>query len=302
MQNKQCTLSVKESMLGFILGLIFFQLSALVFSLLFSTIASAFASPEWTLGFLNTNVWGYLLLSVVANTAIVLTFVFLNKNTQNQIIQKPKFGKTLLYIAITVLAFFMLYPIVVCTDSLLYKLNIPIGEIGFSLNQQNPFASILALVIIAPICEELLFRGLIFKGLKKYGKAFSITISALLFALFHCSPNQFVNPMIMGLIFASIMYKENNILYTISMHITCNLLAYIVTYFNIKLYYNHFSYIILAIILFAIVLTCLILYIIKNNKASIKQKLGQDKGFFAFCMGIIVLIWIIVIVLKIIEG
>ncbi len=302
MQENQCTLNVKDSMLGFILSFVFFQLAAIVFSLLFTTIASAFAKQEWIISFLNTNAWGYLLLSVVANSAMVITFVALNKNKQNKIVSKPKANKLLVYILIAILAFFMLYPIVVCTDTLLAKWNVPLGEIGFRLNKHSLFPSFLALVVIAPVCEELLFRGLIFKGLKNYGKAFSITITALLFTLFHCSLNQFINPMVMGLLLTSIMYKENNILYTIAMHATCNLLAYIVSYFNLSLYYNHFSYIIIAILLFALALTLLIIYIAKNNKNSKTQKLNQNKGFFVFCMALIVLVWLVVIVLKIVEG
>lgn len=40
-------------------------------------------------------------------------------------------------------------------------------------------------VLVAPVVEELIFRGLVLRGLEKYGKIFAILISAILFGLFH---------------------------------------------------------------------------------------------------------------------
>ena len=44
---------------------------------------------------------------------------------------------------------------------------------------------VLSACIIAPIMEELLFRGLILQTLKRYGNVFAILVTSLLFALLH---------------------------------------------------------------------------------------------------------------------
>ena len=64
------------------------------------------------------------------------------------------------------------YPIVVCFDTLLIKLGITLNTLSYELTTKNYFISLISLVIAPAICEELLFRGIIFSGLKSYGKSF----------------------------------------------------------------------------------------------------------------------------------
>lgn len=65
------------------------------------------------------------------------------------------------------------------------------------------WGSILALVVVAPITEELLFRGLILRGfLAQYSVRKSVFVSALLFALIHLNPWQFAGAFVVGVIFA----------------------------------------------------------------------------------------------------
>ena len=65
------------------------------------------------------------------------------------------------------------------------------------------WGSLLVLVIVAPVTEELLFRGIILRGfLSHYGPGKAILASALLFALFHVNPWQFVSAAWLGALFA----------------------------------------------------------------------------------------------------
>ncbi len=300
MENDLHKLTAKESAFSFIIGFVFFQLFGLVFISLFSVFGTFIKGTESVTNFLNSNAWGYLLLTLFADLGLVFTFIIFNKNKQNQILKKPTVKKSLLYILIACLAFFMLYPIVCCIDTLLTKLGVPLGEISYNLREQNFFASFLAFVVLPPICEELLFRGLILRGLENYGKVFSCFFTGLMFAIFHMSLDQFANPLLFGMLLSCIMYKENNILYTILMHSTCNLLALIFSYFNISLVYNHFSYIVLAFVLLAIFLTCLLLYLFKGNKQSKKQKLAANQGYFVLSMIVMSVLWVCLVTTKIV--
>ena len=63
-------------------------------------------------------------------------------------------------------------------------------------------ASFLALVIVAPLTEELLFRGLILRTLlQRYSPLLAIGVSAFLFAVLHMNPWQFINPLAVGALF-----------------------------------------------------------------------------------------------------
>lgn len=66
----------------------------------------------------------------------------------------------------------------------------------------NPILAFISVAILAPIVEEIIFRGIIFNKAAKYkGGAFPIIISALLFGLAHMQPIQIVYAFIVGLIF-----------------------------------------------------------------------------------------------------
>lgn len=151
-------------------------------------------------------------------------------------------------------------------------------------------------MVIAPaICEELLFRGIIFKGLQKHGKVLSITISALMFSLFHMSISQTVYPILMGMLLAVIMYYENNIYYCIAVHLTNNFLSLTLSYFKINLIFNHWTYILLAIILLAVFLTLILTFTIKNNKNSEKQPISKTNLIILLSsLAIMILFWILV--------
>ena len=95
--------------------------------------------------------------------------------------------------------------------------------------------SFIAVVIAAPILEELIFRGIILKGfLKSYSPLKSILISSLLFGLIHLNPWQFIGASILGIFSGWIYYKTNKLTLCILIHLTNNLLAFIGGYFNPK--------------------------------------------------------------------
>jgi membrane protease YdiL (CAAX protease family) len=88
--------------------------------------------------------------------------------------------------------------------------------------------------IVAPVVEELIFRGLILHGLRRnYNAIVAVIISALLFALFHLNPWQFPATFVLGLLLGWIMIRTNNILLAIIGHSINNLLVLLtITYWD----------------------------------------------------------------------
>ena len=69
--------------------------------------------------------------------------------------------------------------------------------------QVSLWGSILALVIVAPLTEELLVRGLVLRGfLSHYSTRKAVLASAIFFGLFHFNPWQFIVTTILGILFA----------------------------------------------------------------------------------------------------
>lgn len=286
-------LSINDSTIAYVAGFILGQLSvitlmcvALIFAIIFKIDIT-----ETTL-FFNTAV-GYLLCTIAMDLALVLVFFHFNKKTDNQIAAKPSVKKIFLYLLIAISTFFALCPIITCIDSFLVKINFQLNTIPYSLTTGNYFISIISLAILPAICEELLFRGIIFKGLKPYGKIFSISVSAILFSLFHMSLDQTVYPLLIGLLLGVIMYYENNILYTILIHLTNNFLSLTLAYFNISLIFTHWSYILIAIILLISFLTIVLYFVIKNNRNSASNKPTSKETLFLIVIILALLvIWI----------
>lgn len=86
--------------------------------------------------------------------------------------------------------------------------------------------AILTTVVLAPIMEETLFRGLIQGSIStKYGPTAGILISALIFGLIHGIPQQVVNAFFIGIILGYIYYRTNSLLTVIILHFLNNGIA-----------------------------------------------------------------------------
>lgn len=94
---------------------------------------------------------------------------------------------------------------------------------GFS----DPVATVLLILymcILGPVCEEILFRGILLKKLEPFGKMSAILISSILFALFHMNLVQLPGPLLIGLILGYITVESKSIYPSILIHILNNTL------------------------------------------------------------------------------
>ncbi|MCC6236862.1 MAG: CPBP family intramembrane metalloprotease [Dehalococcoidia bacterium] len=89
----------------------------------------------------------------------------------------------------------------------------------------------LAVVGLAPLCEELFFRGLIFRGLRGYWTLLpSLLLSGLLFGAFHLNASVVVPFTLIGMLFAwSMEASGGSILPAIAAHGAVNSFSFIVT-------------------------------------------------------------------------
>ncbi|MCR5777350.1 MAG: CPBP family intramembrane metalloprotease [Lachnospiraceae bacterium] len=100
------------------------------------------------------------------------------------------------------------------------------GVLG-SIIGGNKIISFLSVVIMAPIGEELIVRGIIAKkSAKAYGVVGCMVISAVMFALFHLNPIQGLYVIPMGLLWGYVAYKYKSVLPSMFCHAFNNLLGW----------------------------------------------------------------------------
>lgn len=77
-------------------------------------------------------------------------------------------------------------------------------------------------VVIAPVCEELIFRKLLLNPLRVLGDGWAVVLSALAFSLFHMNLFQTFYAFAIGLVFACIVLITGSIRDTILLHMFIN--------------------------------------------------------------------------------
>lgn len=109
---------------------------------------------------------------------------------------------------------------------------------------QDKYIMVVMVVIIAPILEEIIFRGIIMKGMLNGGSKLwvAILVSSLLFGLVHGNPWQFAGAVLLGAVFGLVYYKTKTLLLPILLHAFNNLTAVlIVEYGNTESFADFFG-------------------------------------------------------------
>ena len=150
-------------------------------------------------------------------------------------------------------------------------------------------------VIVAPISEELIFRGLILGKLKQYGNVFTSIIVSLLFALIHGNLPQSIPTFIVSLFLCWVTLQSNSIIPAISIHMINNAVAQLGD-INNEVFQLVINVLIVIIIIIAVVL------IVKEFRNRSEFKLQyRVKDYFKNVSGIVILILSILMIIGSIK-
>lgn len=95
------------------------------------------------------------------------------------------------------------------------------------------WGGIIRVIVIAPVVEEMIFRGVIFSGFRRnYSPFWAIFLSALLFALFHLNPWQLGPTFLLGLLLGYVRQKTGSLLASVVTHALHNAMIFFTVYFN----------------------------------------------------------------------
>lgn len=201
--------------------------------LVFETAISLVYQTVYGLG-INGTFLSYF-FNVILDACFVLTVVIVAKNRNNEpfsqlhVKKAPNIVQILLCIATSLVCIFGFSSLTNCFLQVLYNLGYSSLSSDMVISTIGDYLIYVAFVCILPaVCEEILFRGLIFTGLKKISTAVGVFGSAFLFMIMHGSPDQTVHQFILGIVLALAFLVTNNLWVPILIHFFNNFIA--VTY------------------------------------------------------------------------
>lgn len=146
--------------------------------------------------------------------------------------------------------------------------------------------------LVPSICEEVFFRGALLNSYDIYGRKFAIFMSAFVFALFHFDIQNFVAPLLLGILFGNLIELTGSIFAAFIAHGLNNIIAVITVKSindNIFNYLKHTSlvrdlgslqlYIIIILFLFSIISVFLIrmIFVKMDRERLIREQLMEEK-------------------------
>ena len=173
---------------------------------------------------INSNAWGYI-ASILVGIAILDAWKGRDFRKQEIFAKEaPMKGRTFLCMLCFCMGAQMINSLWITLLELLLQ---PFGKSLMPILESvagdtDSFSMFLYASILAPVWEELLFRGYVLRALRPYGKRFAILGSALLFGLFHGNLLQTPYAVAMGLVFGY-MTVEYSIVWAILLHMFNNL-------------------------------------------------------------------------------
>lgn len=119
----------------------------------------------------------------------------------------------------------------------LYSAGLEVSGMNYVLEHKPSVyaADVFSTVILAPIGEELVYRGIALRCTAKISQRFAIFFSAFIFGIMHGNPYQFVLGFLLGIPMAIITIKTGSLIPSIICHMAANTIASVQTvveYFN----------------------------------------------------------------------
>lgn len=96
----------------------------------------------------------------------------------------------------------------------------------------SALAAVFVIAIAPAVCEEMLFRGMIFHSLQtKYRMRQAVLVTAVLFGIYHMSLVKFIPTGLLGLVLCLIVWRTGSIYPAMLMHFLNNLISVVMSYY-----------------------------------------------------------------------
>lgn len=206
---------------------IFVSISAIILS----AITASFTSMIIEGRLLNAVEKNFTVYAVNTATLLVVALLFIKSRKiswrnffslpdKSSIVWLPMYYATYFIITLIIQAIFINLP--------WYKYD-QVQDLGFNVNQGGGLILVfIALVVLPPLGEEVIFRGILYPGLKtKYKKFLSALITSVLFGLAHFQWNVGLDTFVLSLVMIFALEKHRSLWLPIGLHAIKNLVAFL---------------------------------------------------------------------------
>ena len=172
------------------------------------------------------NPW-YLMVSYLLSFGVSFLILYLIRGRDKKLFfTKVPAGIYILLIIPTIALVFLREPLIHLTE-LAFPIPDDVTDQFIALSQWHP-ALFLTIAILAPVLEELIFRGIILDGLlQRYEPWKAIVWSSVVFGIAHFNPWQFISAFALGIIIGWLYYKTRSLGPAIFLHFLNNAGAYV---------------------------------------------------------------------------
>ncbi|MGN1084891.1 MAG: lysostaphin resistance A-like protein, partial [Lachnospiraceae bacterium] len=125
----------------------------------------------------------------------------------------------------------LLLPLAVCVDKIAEFINIlsqlfapnVIGNHMAELILEYPLPLAFFVIAVTPaVCEELIYRGVIYQGYRRSSVRVAVLLSAFLFGIMHMNLNQFCYAMVLGILFSLVNEAVGSLVPSMLLHLYIN--------------------------------------------------------------------------------
>lgn len=125
----------------------------------------------------------------------------------------------------------LLVPLAVCVDKIAEFINV-LSQL-FTTNEvsnhmillilEYPFPVAFFVIAVTPaVCEELIYRGVLYRNYRKSGLAVGLLLSGFLFGIMHMNLNQFSYAFVLGILLALVNEITGSVLPSVFLHLYIN--------------------------------------------------------------------------------
>lgn len=230
-----------DSSIAFLLGLIVPQVLILLAVFLACTITGApMVSTETQKGFMDLYPTAYsIMCALVPQLGFLITFFIVSERRKVNYVKANQFNfkiNILVLVVVLVIGAVALVgfnPLVSMFDAFAEKLGYVSSVSNIDVSTTGKFIGTIFYIALLPaICEELIFRGIITNGVKKYGIVVAVVVSSVLFALMHQNLQQLIYQLFLGAVMAYIALKTGSIIYTMVLHFLNNFIILLAAHLN----------------------------------------------------------------------
>lgn len=179
-------------------------------------------------------IWA-VLLQVLAYILPIVTYFIVFKKNNIKYLSPGRFKVS--HIKILISSLTLITSCGALYMSVLHALEI--GKVGYSVfPKDNVLLTVIVLVMLPALLEELMFRGLVLREYEKYGAFPTVLFSSVCFAMFHFSLAEFPYYLLSGIVISTVSLITGSLTEAFVLHLLHNLIMLFAGEYLYNLLYN----------------------------------------------------------------